>query len=108
MNARGGPGLKPCPTSNGVFLLVATCVPLLVLPRPGGHRRGRRFGPDFLRFLNVAFASARELEYQLLLAHDLDLLNQERYESLTGETTEVKHMLTRFMQTVRSTRATDN
>lgn len=69
---------------------------------------GRGSNPDFLRFLDIAFASACELEYQLLLAHDLDLLDGKRYESLTRETTEVKRMMTKFMQSVRTIQTTDD
>ena len=44
--------------------------------------------------------SASELEYHFLLAHDLSLLNDLDYESLTREVTEVKRMLTSFIQTL--------
>jgi four helix bundle protein len=66
---------------------------------------GRSTGPDFLRFLDIAFASACELEYQLLLAHDLSLLTSERYESLAKETTELKRMMARFMQSLEPSKS---
>jgi len=45
-----------------------------------------------------------ELEYHLLLAHDLGLLNTLQYEPLTKETTEVKRMLAPFIKKLRSGR----
>ena len=43
-------------------------------------------------------AERLQLEYHLLLAHDLELLNASEYEPLTRETTEVKRMLTSFIK----------
>jgi len=42
--------------------------------------------------------SASELEYHLLRARDLELLNGSDYKQLAGEVTEVKRMLTSFIQ----------
>ena len=57
---------------------------------------------DFGRFLQIAVGSAGELEYHLLLAHDLKLLNAADYERLLGETTEVKRMLASLIQKLRA------
>jgi four helix bundle protein len=46
--------------------------------------------------------SASELEYHLLLARDLDLLNGSDYEWLACEATEVKRMLTSFIQKLKA------
>ncbi len=48
--------------------------------------------------------SARELEYHLLLAHDLGILNDADFEHLTKETTEVKQMLTSFIRKLKADR----
>ncbi|MBI3670095.1 MAG: four helix bundle protein [Acidobacteria bacterium] len=61
---------------------------------------GRAGGADLGRFLQMAVGSASELEYHLLLAHDLGLLNEAGYVRLTGEVTEVKRMLTSLIQKV--------
>jgi four helix bundle protein len=53
------------------------------------------------RFLQIAMGSASELEYQLLLAHDLDYLRDQGYESLTTQVTEVKKMLSSLIQKVK-------
>jgi len=41
-------------------------------------------------FLQMAMGSASELEYQLLLARDLDYLQNPEYERLTAQAVEVK------------------
>jgi four helix bundle protein len=42
---------------------------------------GRSGSRDFARFLHVASGSASELEYHLLLAHDLGLMDKSAYEN---------------------------
>jgi four helix bundle protein len=59
---------------------------------------GRSGDAELARFLQIALGSASELEYHLLLAHDLALLSDSEYEHLAGETTEVKRMLASFIQ----------
>jgi len=57
---------------------------------------------DFGRFLQIAMGSAGELEYHLLLAHDLSLLNTPDYQRLFGEATEVKRMLAALIHKLRT------
>ena len=59
---------------------------------------GRKTDADFCRFLVVALGSGAELEYHLLLAHDLELLNDVDYRSLQDELTIVKKMLSSFIR----------
>lgn len=61
---------------------------------------GRAGGPELARFLQIALGSASELEYHLLLAHDLGLLNGPDYNRLDRDVTEIKRMLTSFIQKV--------
>lgn len=65
---------------------------------------GRTGDAELARFLSIAMGSASELEYHLLLAHDLNLLETTQYKRLTREATEVKRMLTSFMQKLKADR----
>ncbi|WKZ39603.1 MAG: four helix bundle protein [Anaerolineales bacterium] len=65
---------------------------------------GRQTDAEFARFLQIAMGSASETEYQLLLARDLEFLSNEQYQQLHNDVTEVKRMLTSFMQTLRADR----
>jgi len=61
----------------------------------------RKGNVELGRFLQIAMGSASELEYQLLLAHDLDYLQNPEYEKLTTQAVEVKRMLASLMQKVK-------
>jgi four helix bundle protein len=63
---------------------------------------GRRGEAELARFFQIAMGSASELEYHLLLAHDLNLLPANDYESLETNVTEIKRMLTSFIQKLRA------
>ena len=62
----------------------------------------RRGDTDFARFLQMAAGSASELEYHLLLAHDLDLLREPDFERLSGRAVEVKRMLASLLHRLRA------
>ena len=63
---------------------------------------GRGTNADLARFLQMALSSASELQYQLLLAQDLSLLNPRDHERLSGEVTEIKRMLTSFIKNLKA------
>lgn len=63
---------------------------------------GRNTEKDFARFLDNAMGSASELEYQLILAHDLEYISLEAYETTNRELTEIKRMLNAFIQKLRT------
>jgi four helix bundle protein len=50
----------------------------------------------------MAAGSASELEYHLLLARDLKLLQTPDFERLSGRAVEVKRMLASLMQRLRA------
>jgi four helix bundle protein len=62
---------------------------------------GRRSDGELTRFLHIARGSAAELEYHLLLAHDLELLSGSTHNSLAQQTDEVQRMLTSLIQQVQ-------
>jgi four helix bundle protein len=61
----------------------------------------RKGDPEMGRFLQMAMGSASELEYQILLAHDLDYLRDPGYERLTAQVVEVKKMLSSLVRKVK-------
>jgi four helix bundle protein len=56
------------------------------------------------RFLGIALKLVVELEYHLLLAHDLGYLPDRRYETLRSGTLEVKRMLVGLLKRIQSHR----
>ena len=61
----------------------------------------RKGDAEMARFLQMAMGSASELEYQFLLAHDLEYLPNPAYECLTLQVVEVKKMLSSLVQKVK-------
>jgi four helix bundle protein len=61
---------------------------------------GRRGNGEFHRFLQIASGSASELEYEFLLARDLQLISEVDYQHLSGDVCEVKRMLASLLQKV--------
>jgi four helix bundle protein len=54
---------------------------------------GRNGDAELARFCSIAMGSASELDYRLLLARDLKLVNPKDYSELAQRTKEVKRML---------------
>jgi four helix bundle protein len=65
---------------------------------------GRNGQADFVRFLHIAMGSASEVEYHLLLARDLKLLEAGSHQHLAEEVTQVKRMLTALTQMLKADR----
>jgi len=59
---------------------------------------GRKSNADLARFLQISLGSATEAEYQLLLAKDLNYINNEVYSNFNKEIIEIKKMLNSFIQ----------
>ena len=59
---------------------------------------GREGDPELARFCLIARGSASELEYQILLSHDLQQIQPDDYERLTQQAVEIKRMLTVLVQ----------
>ena len=65
---------------------------------------GRDGDAELARFCLIARGSASELEYQILLAHDLKLIRPDQYEQLTEQIIEIKRMLTVLVQKLTADR----
>ena len=65
---------------------------------------GRNVDAELARFLDIAMGSANELDYRLLLARDLGLLDLAAYEHLSSETQGVAKMMATFIHTLRADR----
>ena len=64
---------------------------------------GRGGGADMARHLQIAAGSASELEYLLILARDLTLLDAGTAETSISDVIEVKRVLTSLIRKVRTT-----
>jgi len=65
---------------------------------------GRDGDAELARFCSIARGSASELEYHLLLARDLKLIQSDDYPSLAEQVTEIKRMLTALIQKLNAER----
>jgi four helix bundle protein len=54
---------------------------------------GRETGADYKRFVQMAAGSACEVEFHLILAKDLSLIDKQTYEALNNDINEIKRML---------------
>jgi four helix bundle protein len=68
---------------------------------------GRAGNGELHRFLQIAAGSASELEYQLLLAHDLKYMGESDYERMDIAVCEVKRMLASLANKIEADRAAD-
>ena len=59
---------------------------------------GRNSDAELRRFLIIATGSISELEYQVLLAKDLDYLPEIIFKELTNEIVEIRKMIYAFIQ----------
>ncbi len=65
---------------------------------------GRGSDADFSRFLQIAFGSACEAEYQLQLAIDLNYIDRETYLRLNEDLLSIKRMLASFLSKLKADR----
>ena len=61
---------------------------------------GRRTRNELARFVRIAMGSASELDYHLLLSRDLGYMAADDFMSASAKLTEVRKMLTSFLQSV--------
>lgn len=63
---------------------------------------GRSSDAELARFLYIAMGSASELEYHLLLSHDLGLLKDMVYDDLSEKVIQLKQMLTGLIKKLKA------
>ena len=63
---------------------------------------GRNGNAEFARFCGIARGSAAEVEYHLLLAHDLKFLKPAAYRDLASRAAEVNRMLASLQRRLRA------
>ena len=61
---------------------------------------GRRTSSELARFVRIAMGLASELDYHLLLCRDLGFINDDDFASSAARLTEVRKMLTSFLNSV--------
>lgn len=59
---------------------------------------------EMARYLRIAMASASELEYHILLAHNIELITTATYNTVNDEVTQITRMLTPFIRRLRAGR----
>ena len=63
---------------------------------------GRASNKDYAHFLQIAIGSASEVEYELLLAHDLEYINDEAFNKLTSETIAIRKMIIKYQSELKT------
>lgn len=61
----------------------------------------RKSNADFLRFLDIAFGSGREIEYQLSLATRLGYVNRDESQQLDKIVNELMRVLSGLIKSIR-------
>lgn len=59
---------------------------------------------DFARYLGISFGSASELEYLMLLSHDLGFIETTGYETIHSEIVSIKKQLYQLIQKLNAVR----
>ena len=65
---------------------------------------GKDSDAELKRYFSIAMGSAGELEYLLLLAHDLGYLQENNYQSMQNDLVETRKMLNAFIQKLKANR----
>lgn len=65
---------------------------------------GKDSDAELKRYCVIAMGSSSELEYLLLLAHDLGYLSNEIYQAIQNDLVETRRMLNAFIQRLKGNR----
>lgn len=63
---------------------------------------GRETNKDFAHFLQISIGSASEVEYELLLAHELEYINDETFNKLISETIALRKMIKSYQSELKN------
>jgi four helix bundle protein len=63
---------------------------------------GKDTDPELKRYCLIAMGSSSELEYLLLLAHDLKYFSEEDYQQTQSQIIEIRKMLNAFIQKLKT------
>lgn len=63
---------------------------------------GRNSNPDFSRFLQIAYGSASEVEYLILLSSELNYINFDIANKMNADIQEIKKMLSSLLKKLRT------
>jgi four helix bundle protein len=65
---------------------------------------GKDSDAELKRYFSIAMGSSSELEYLILLAHDLGYLHQAAYQFMENDLIEIRKMLNAFIQKLKTSR----
>lgn len=63
---------------------------------------GRESNKDFARFLQIAIGSACEVEYELLLAKELQYIGEIDYQNLSKEVITIRKMIIKYQSELKN------
>jgi four helix bundle protein len=72
------------------------------IPTNIAEGRGRGSNKEFAHFLQIAVGSAYELDYQILLAKDLQYIDNVSYLELSNEVSRLQRQILALLQKVRA------
>lgn len=93
---------RPFPVEERFGLTAQLRRAAVSIPSNIAEGAGRASDTDFARFLDMAGGSANEVEYQMLLAHDLGYVPELEYQTVASQLSEVRRLLTGFRRKLRS------
>lgn len=73
---------------------------VISIPSNIAEGSGRGSDKDFSRFLGIAISSSFELETELLIATDLNYLNQSKMDPVFEKIQEIQKMIYRFKESL--------
>lgn len=95
------------PRRDGVALTSQLRRAALSIPTNIAEGAGKGGDAEFRRYVQIALGSASETSYQLLVARDLGLIDNQIHDDLSTRIVEVRRMLTGLLKRLSDPRAHD-